>query len=48
MFQQVGKYINTLGRTEMWNKKLQEIKKMNAIFGEEINDGATDPADIFE
>ena len=26
----------------MWNKKLQEIKKMNAIFGEEINDGATD------
>ena len=26
----------------MWNKKLQEIKKMNAIFGEEINDGATE------
>lgn len=26
----------------MWNKKLQEIKKNNAIFGEEINDGATE------
>lgn len=26
----------------MWNKKLQEIKKMAAVFGEEINGGATD------
>ena len=26
----------------MWNEKLQEIKNINAIFGEEINDGATE------
>ena len=26
----------------MWNEKLQEIKNINAIWGEEINDGATE------
>lgn len=26
----------------MWKEKLEEIKKLNIIFGEEINDGATE------